>query len=269
MRRLRPLVSVVLLLGLWQFVSRTGSEMIPPPAVVLLYTAESLRAGDLSRHVLASVVRVLAGFTVAAAAAIPLALLLAVLSGAARALAGVLEWLRPIPPIAWIPLAVLWFGIGNPAAVFIVAVAAFYPIFTSVYVGVADLPPIYRQVASNFGANRRLLLTDVLVPAVLPGLLVGVRVAVGIAWASVVAAEMIGAQSGLGYSIQQGRLTLDYERVVSGMMIIGMIGYGSNAALLFLARAVRARKGFAPPSPADMEPSPGLSSRSLLYVEHG
>jgi len=235
-RALDVVLALAVLLGAWQLAaSVAASAVLPPPAAVLRWIGAALVSGDLVAHVASSLLRVLHGLAVAALFAIPLAFLLAPAFRAGSALVTVLELLRPIPPIAWIPLAVLWFGVGDGAAVFIVAIAAFFPMFTATYAGLRAIPPIYLRVARNFGAAPLVLATEVLLPAIRAPLLAGLRIAVGVGWASVIAAEMIAARSGLGYAIQLDRIMLDFEGILGGMIAIGVIGFGSNTALARLA----------------------------------
>jgi ABC-type nitrate/sulfonate/bicarbonate transport system permease component len=146
--------------------------------------------------------------------------------------APLLEIIRPIPPVAFIPIAVLWFGIGNGPAYFLVCLGAFFPIYTNAVAGVLNVSQAHRDAARCLGADRRLMLTDVLLPGSLPHLAAGLRTGLGTAWFCVIVAELVGAQSGLGYMIQLNRLTLQSEKVVAGMIAIGILGYLMNYAMV-------------------------------------
>ncbi|MEK7172674.1 MAG: ABC transporter permease subunit, partial [Patescibacteria group bacterium] len=169
--------------------------------------------------------RVLIGFIFAVITAIPLA----ILCGYSRHLSGFIkpfvELLRPIPPIAWIPIAILLFGLGDQSSYFIVFLGAFFPIFTNSYFGVISLPVIYKNVAKSFEIKKSVFIVRILFCFALPYIFTGLKIGIGMAWMSLIAAELIGAQSGLGYFIQMNRLLLRIDNVVLGMVLIGLIGY--------------------------------------------
>jgi ABC-type nitrate/sulfonate/bicarbonate transport system permease component len=148
----------------------------------------------------------------------------------------VIEFLRPIPPIAWIPLAIFWFGIGNLSAGFIVFLGAFFPVFVNSHVGIRSVERVHIEAALTLGASRKLLITDVLIPAAIPHLLAGIRIGLGFGWMAVVAAELIAANSGLGYDIGLNRNLLRTDRILAGMATIGFIGYGMNLGMERLGR---------------------------------
>jgi NitT/TauT family transport system permease protein/sulfonate transport system permease protein len=195
------------------------------------------RDGTLLHDCAASLGRVLVGYAGASAAGL--------LLGAATALSGpwgsgvrtVLELLRPIPPIAWVPLAILWFGLGDGSAWFIVFAGAFFPIYIQVAWALGHCPEPYLELARGLGASDRLTLLRVRLPAAAPQVADGLRTGLGLAWTSVIAAELVGAQSGLGYRIQMHRLVLETEGVIVGMACIGVLGFGMSA----LARRVERR----------------------------
>jgi ABC-type nitrate/sulfonate/bicarbonate transport system permease component len=174
------------------------------------------------------------GFLLAAAGGVALGVLL----GSSRWLAALfhplLEALRPIPPIAWIPLAILWLGIGDPPSYFIVAIGAFFPIFVNAYVGIQMVDRRYVQVARCLGASRRMIVLEVVLPAALPLLLTGLRIGLGTGWMAVIAAELVVAREGLGYMIQLNRSLLETPRVILGMATIGLLGTLMAAVLRWL-----------------------------------
>jgi ABC-type nitrate/sulfonate/bicarbonate transport system permease component len=228
---------VLALIVLWQAASSLSlwsANLLPSPAGVVRACFNMAVAQVLFRDIAASVLRVVCGFTIAAIAGTSLGLFLAVERRLAPPFRHVIELLRPIPPIAWIPLAILWFGIGNSSAIFIVAIGAFFPIVLNTFEAVSNVKMLYINTAFCLGANRSLLLTDILLPAAAPQILIGLRIGLGIAWTSLIAAELIGAQSGLGYMIQLNRLILQMENVIAGMIVIGLIGLSMNS----LARRV-------------------------------
>lgn len=219
-------VGIALFLAVWTFASaRLGSAVLLPPPVDVFWTyGELIGDGTLVKDVQASIVRVFAGFLIAASLAVPLALLLAysrILRGLVMPLVALI---RPIPPIAWIPLAILWMGLGDPPSFFITAIAAFFPIFLNSFAGGTSLEAEHVNAARSLGAKPAALLATVMLPSALPMIATGLRIGLGQAWMAVVTAELVAAQSGLGYLIQISRLNLETARVLVGMTVIGLLG---------------------------------------------
>lgn len=236
---LKRVTPVLLLICLWQLAGTLGwmnTTLIPSPVSVGSALTEMTRNGQLLTDSGASLRRVLLGFTAAALAGGLIGALLAWLGRRAYLIDSTLEFLRPIPPIAWIPLAILWFGIGETPAYFIVFLGAFFPILVNVHAGVSAVEKIHVNAALCLGAGRRLLLTDVILPSALPSILTGLRVGFGVGWICVITAEMVGAQSGLGYMIQLNRLLLRTDNVLAGMVVIGCLGFVFNQLLVWIER---------------------------------
>lgn len=225
-----------------------GNDLLLPPPTSMLAALWELAARDgrLWGDVAASLRRVFSGFLIAAALAVPLGLGLAWSVSAKAVLLPVITFLRPIPPIAWIPLAILWFGLGDRPGYFITAVAAFFPIFLNSHDGARNVERTHLDAARSLGAGPWALLTRVFLPASLPSVWTGLRIGLGQSWMAVVTAELIAAQSGLGYLIQLSRLNLDTAEVIVGMCVIGAIGAAMTALLGRLERSVlpwRVQKG--------------------------
>jgi NitT/TauT family transport system permease protein len=221
----------------------TRASWLPGPAEALGALGAMARSGELPRHVVASVFRVAAGFTIAVALGIPFGLALgsfAWLHGFANA--GI-QLLRPISPIAWLPVATLALGGGDLAAIFLIFLAAFFPIAVSTAAAVATVDLKYRRSAANFGVRGVDFAQRVLVPATLPSILTALRIAVGVAWLVVVAAEMLGVESGLGYLVLDARNQLRYDRVVAAMIVIGAIGLAIDLVVRRFERAELERRG--------------------------
>lgn len=201
------------------------STFLPSPLDVLSALIVQLRQGEILVDIAMSLKRVIIGFLFAVIAAVPLA----ILCGYSRRLNDFVkpfvELLRPIPPIAWIPIAILLFGLGDQSSYFIVFLGAFFPIFTNSYFGVISLPVIYKNVAKSFEIKKSVFIVRILFCFALPYIFTGLKIGIGMAWMSLIAAELIGAQSGLGYFIQMNRLLLRIDNVVLGMVLIGLIGY--------------------------------------------
>jgi NitT/TauT family transport system permease protein len=147
------------------------------------------------------------------------------MQGAYRTLNPLFQILRPISPIAWIPIAILWFGVGDASPIYLIFISSVFPMVVQTTVGVHTIEKRYLRAAENFGVSRRTLFTRVVIPAVLPQIIVGMRIGLGVAWLVVVAAEMIALHSGLGYMIMDSRNAGNrYDLVIAGMIIIGLIG---------------------------------------------
>jgi NitT/TauT family transport system permease protein len=164
------------------------------------------------------------GFYLAAALGIPLGIFIGRFLLAKKLLNPVIQFLKPISPLAWIPLAMLWFGIGDKPAIFLIFLACFFPLVVSTSIAVGLINKVYFQVGSNFNFTHRENLFKIIIPAIIPDLVTALRLTVSIAWLVVVAAEMIAVQSGLGYLILDSRNALRMDYVMVGMIVIGMIG---------------------------------------------
>ena len=230
MNRLRlalPSVIVITLLlaAWWIVVVQTGSVIFPTPWQVVTGTMELIENGTLWAHIGASLFRVSVGFLLAVAFAVPLGLWMGWVKGAFITLNPVFQILRPISPIAWIPIAILWFGVGNASPVFLIFISSVFPMIVQTTAGVHTIERRYLRAAENFGVSRYTLFRQVVIPAVLPQILVGMRIGLGVAWLVVVAAEMIALRAGLGYLIMDSRNAGNrYDLVVAAMIIIGLIG---------------------------------------------
>lgn len=226
MNFLSPLALLVALVAVWWFtVVASGTIIFPTPWDVVLGTLELARLGSLWDHIASSLFRVGAGYLLAAAVAIPLGLLMGWFEGVFATLNPLIQILRPISPIAWIPLAILWFGVGNVSPIFLIFLASVFPIIVETAAGVHSIERQYIRAAQNFGVSGSALFRQVVIPASLPHIITGMRISLGVAWLVVVAAEMIALRSGLGYLIIDSRNAGNrYDLVVAGMVIIGLTG---------------------------------------------
>ena len=241
-----PLLAAALLLALWHYsVLWTRTQVFPSPRSVEKGLAELLRNHVLWNDIRDSLRRVAIGFGTAAAIGIPLGLSLGWYPAANQVLNPVLQILRPISPIAWIPIAIVLFGIGDHAAIFLVFLGAFFPIVVACVSGVSNVPSIFRRAGRNFGLSPAQLLARVVFPAALPQILIGLRIALGIAWLVVVAAEMIAVDSGLGYLVIDSRNSgKRYDLVVAAMLLIGLIGLALDIGFRRLEKIRSVRWGF-------------------------
>ena len=222
-----PSLAVIALLiaAWWLLVVATGSVVFPTPWQVVRGTVELVENGTLWRHIGASLFRVGAGFLLAVAFAVPLGLWMGWVRGAFLTLNPIFQILRPISPIAWIPIAILWFGVGNASPIYLIFISSVFPMIVQTTVGVHTIERRYLRAAENFEVSRTTLFRQVVIPAVLPQIIVGMRIGLGVAWLVVVAAEMIALRSGLGYLIIDSRNAGNrYDLVIAGMILIGLIG---------------------------------------------
>jgi len=241
-----PLLTATCFLSVWHVLVRwSGTTVFPAPIDVERGLRELLGRGVLWAYVGDSLRRVAVGFTVAVLFGIPLGLTLGWYSGAAQVVNPLIQILRPISPIAWIPLAIVWFGIGDAAAMFLIFLGAFFPITVTAMNGVRSIPSMFRQSGRNFGLTPAQLLARIVFPATLPQIIVGLRIALGIAWLVVVAAEMIAVDSGLGYLVIDARNSVKrYDLVVAAMLMIGLIGFVLDRGFRRLETLKSIRWGF-------------------------
>jgi len=236
--QLGPLVAVALL---WEALGAAGivpENRLPPPTHVLGGLGELISRGlppgsSLLGHCAASLRRVFGGVGAALAVAIPLGLLLGRSSRLRTLVHPFVELTRPIPPLAWVPLAILWFGIGDLSAVFIIFLGAFFPILLNTVTGVLSIDRGLIESAVILGASKRDLFLKVLAPGATPAIMTGVRIAVGVGWMTLVAAEFTGVKSGygLGYMIMTARDIQRADQIVAGMLVIGLIGFGMDSLI--------------------------------------
>ena len=240
---LGPAVGIAGFMLVWSLaIAAAHATLLPGPLRVLAGIVDLARRGLLLRHVVASLFRVTWGYGLAVLLGVPLGLMLGWWRRGERAINPFLQILRPISPLAWIPISILWFGVGDAGAIFIIFLGAFLPIVVSAMTAVSAVPPVHVHAARNFGLSSREILVRVVFPSVLPRLLVGLRLALGVAWLVVVAAEMIAVNSGLGFLIVDARNAGDrYDLVVAGMVLIGVIGLGLDTAM----RRLRLTRGAA------------------------
>jgi NitT/TauT family transport system permease protein len=239
-------IIVVLLAVWWASVAWTRSVIFPTPWQVVSGTLELVRDGTLWLHIAASLGRVGAGFVLAVAVGVPVGLWMGWKRGAHDALNPLFQILRPISPIAWIPIAILWFGVGNASPIYLIFISSVFPLVLQTVAGVHTIEKRYLRAAENFGVSRRKLFTQVVIPATLPQVIVGMRIGLGVAWLVVVAAEMIALRSGLGYLIMDSRNAGNrYDLVIAGMIIIGLIGLLLDGLMRLLEGSKKVRWRYA------------------------
>jgi len=221
-----PALLIAVLVAVWWIVvARSDSPIFPTPGQVATGAWALAKDGTLWQHIEASLFRVEIGFGMAFLVAVPLGLWMGWVSSAFYTLNPLFQMLRPISPIAWIPVAILWFGVSDFSPIFLIFISSVFPMMVQTTVGVRTIDRRYLRAASNFGVSRWVLFRRVVIPAVLPEIIVGMRIGLGVAWLVVVAAEMIALNSGLGYLIMDSRNAGNrYDLVIASMIIIGVIG---------------------------------------------
>jgi len=225
-RILAPAATGLILLGFWWLaVEWSGTIIFPSPPDVARGLITLVERDVLGRYIRDSLYRVACGYGAAVLLGVPLGMLLGWYRQLGRAVNPVIQMLRPISPLAWMPLAVIWFGVTDIAPIFLIFLASLFPIVVAAMNGVRNVPPMYLQAGRNFGLSPAQMIRRVVFPAVLPRIFVGLRIAFGVAWIVLVAAEMIAVDSGLGYLIIDARNAgKRYDLVVGGMIVIGVIG---------------------------------------------
>jgi NitT/TauT family transport system permease protein len=233
-------------LVIWQIAAdRQSTRLLPGPIETAGGFADLLRHGVLFKYIVASLFRVTWGFSLAVAVAIPCGILIGWYSRAELALNPIIQILRPISPLAWIPIAILWFGVGDLTAIFLIFLGCLFPLLLTAINAVRGIPSVYINAGENFGLTPIDLMYRVLYPAIVPQLIVGLRITLGIAWLVIVAAEMIAVNSGLGFLIVDARNAGNrYDLVVAGMVTIGAIGLLLDMGMRSLERVKAFRWGY-------------------------
>ncbi|HKX30500.1 MAG TPA: ABC transporter permease [Blastocatellia bacterium] len=242
-----PLLVAIIAIAGWAALAalRVFPESIfPSPLSVLSGFGEEIGQGRLHTDLIASLFRVTAGFVLAAALGIPLGLWLGGHARARTALLPAINFFRSLSPLAWIPFAILWFGIGDKPAIFLIFMAAFFPIALATISGVAGIPQVYFRVAADYGLSGFERLTRVTLPAIAPQVITTLRVTAGLSWLVVVAAEMIAGRDGLGFAIWDARNGLRMDLLVVGMIVIGIIGVLIDRLLVQLMKIPSVRWGY-------------------------
>jgi ABC-type nitrate/sulfonate/bicarbonate transport system permease component len=240
--RVRTLALPLALLAAWQFVStqvldRTTATLLPPPTAVARGFWELIATGELPRHTFDSLKREIVAFCWASLA-IPLGIAMGWWKTVNEQVDSLVEILRPIPPLAWIPLSILWFGIGDTQNQFIIFLGMFFPVLLNTIAGVKNIEPNLVRAARCLGASEGRILRRVVLRAALPQILTGIRVGLGVGWMALVAAELVGANSGLGFLINDARTVLRTDFVIVGMITIGIVGLIIDRAIRVVGRRI-------------------------------
>jgi sulfonate transport system permease protein len=232
-----PVIVPLVLIILWELLSRKGlvrPTILPPPSAIWGTFAEMFRSGELLNHLWTSIRRVIQGFTAGAGLGLVAGFLIGLSPRAERALVLITGLLRPIPIIAWVPVLILWIGIDESSKVTVIAIGSFWPVLLNVIHGIRNTDKKYLEVATILEKDRFTLLSRVIFPSALPSTFTGIRIGIGIAWMSVVGAEMIAASSGVGFLIMYAR-----ELSQADVMLVGVASIGITGLLIdFLIRTL-------------------------------
>ena len=226
-------LSIIIFLGIWKLASATGifgrvsirssSLLLPPPEKVLASVIEMFASGYLEKHIWVSLLRVVKGFLLAVVIGVPVGILMGMSRHAKNFLNILFRLFSPIPGVAWIPLAILWFGLGVRAAIFIITMGSISPIIINTMQGVDDVDPNLEKALLTMGASRWQIIWKCIVPGIVPYLISGFRLGLGFAWRVLIAAEMAGVPAGLGYVLNTGRSTGKTEVTVVTILLLGII----------------------------------------------
>ena len=238
----RRLVLLLILLAGWEFASRfvldkTQATLLPPPSGVLSGAMELSASGELWKHVRDSLRREFIAFCYASVA-IPLGITMGCFKWLNEQVDPIIEILRPIPPIAWIPLSILWFGVGNVQNQFIIFLGIFFPILLNTIDAVKNVEPSLIRAARCLGAGNWNVITRVILRAALPQITTGIRIGLRVGWMALVAAELVGANSGLGFLINDARTVLRTDFILTGMLAIGVIGLCLDRIIRYSAKTL-------------------------------
>ena len=232
------MAGVLIVLGGWELVARSGAvsqSVFPPPLRAITAGLSKVPLADLGGHVWTSLQRIVLGFSAGALLGVGIAIAGGWYRTFGNLLRPVVELLRPIPPLAWIPMAIVWFGLGEPAKVFVIFLGAFFPILTNTWKGMANIDPTLLRAGQTMGLCGPELLMKVAIPATLPDIATGLRIGWGLAFGVLVAAELIAADSGLGYMIMNARQLGEVEVIILGILVIGAANLVTDS---LLARAL-------------------------------
>lgn len=215
----------------WKTITLLNPSFLPSPGEVFQILFVELNNGNLLHHTFKSLFRVIIGVTLGALTGVSLGLLITRFQPFLDLLNDLILVLKSIPPIAWIPLVILWLGIGEASKIYIIAYASFFPIVLNTILGVKSIDKNLLKMAKSMNLKGFQELKEVIIPGALPSILMGLRIGLGVGWMSLIASEMIGATAGLGYMIEESRLILSIPRVIVGMIIIGILGFLGDKSL--------------------------------------
>ena len=229
--RILPWIVPVTLLALWYTLSRTGilpTRILPAPGTVVKAAVHLTQSGDLPHNLAISARRAITGLLIGGGIGFLLGLLTGVFTLAEGLLDSTIQMVRTIPNLAMIPLVILWFGIGEEAKVFLIALGVFFPLYLNTYHGIRTVEPGLKEMGRVYGLGRWALFTQVIFPGALPSIMVGVRFALGSMWLTLIAAEALAAESGIGYMTTTAREFMQTDIVVVGTLLYALLGKAAD-----------------------------------------
>lgn len=245
--RLLPWTVVVGLVGLWTLAWRLRlfhESAFPGPVAVFEAFLDETRRGRVLTDLITSLYRVFAGFSLAVLLGVPGGLLLGLNPSARAAFVPAVNFFRNLSPLAWIPFAILWFGVGDAPSIFLIFISAFFPVVIATLAAVASVPSVYPRLAREYGMSAWEQLWEVTLPAIMPQTITTLRVTAGICWLVVVAAEMIAGRDGLGFAVMDSRNGLRVDLLVVEMIVIGLVGVAIDRGLMQLTYIRSVRWGY-------------------------
>ena len=234
-----PLLGLLVILLLWQFLT---SGLLSDSSIVIAFQPRNafrelvgfFVSGVIYSHIVASLERIGMGLALAVAIGVPIGVIIGHYRAAERASSLAFQFIRMISPLSWMPIAIVVFGVGSNPVIFLIAIAAVWPMIINTAHGVSSLDQRWIRAARTLGANEWKLVRMVILPAVVPDMLTGLRLAVGLAWVVLVPAEMLGVSDGLGYYILDTRDRFNYGELMAVILVIGVIGYALDQLIRFL-----------------------------------
>jgi sulfonate transport system permease protein len=224
----------VIILFIWEFLSRIGvfeSYQLPAPSAVLVKAVSLYQSGELLPHIVTTFTRVLIGFGLGTAVAVTLSILVGFWPLLEKLIDPTIQALRQIPSLAWVPLFILWMGIGETSKVTMIAVGVFFPVYLNVLTGIVTIDRKWLEVGKVFGLSTRQKITKIILPAVFPAFFTGIRTGLGLGFMFVVAAELMGASEGLGYLLVLGQNTLQPDTILVSIILFAIIGKVTDGSL--------------------------------------
>lgn len=235
------------LIVMWELISRAGlfpPSAFPTPAAVMRAFLHEAASGRLFNDIVTSLFRVCCGFLIAVALGIPIGVWMGQMLPARIAFLPITNFFRNLSPLAWMPFAILWFGVGDAASIFLIFLAVFFPVVLATMAAVAGIPAVHFRVARGYGLRGFEKLTHITLPAIMPQVITTLRVTAGVAWLVVVAAEMIAGRDGLGFAVMDSRNGLRSDILVVEMIVIGAIGVLIDRVLVQLTTIPSVRWGY-------------------------
>ncbi len=242
-----PVILAAVLIAAWALLSTTGlfpASAFPAPMAVLQAFHGELTSGRLSNDIVTSLFRVCCGFLIAVGCGIPIGVWMGQITAVRLALLPLTNFFRNLSPLAWMPFAILWLGVGDAASIFLIFLSVFFPVVLATLAAVAGIPAVHFRVARSYGLRGFEKLTQVTLPAIMPQVITTLRVAAGVAWLVDVAAEMIAGRDGLGFAVMDSRNGLRTDILVVEMIVIGIIGVLIDRVLVQLTTISSVRWGY-------------------------